>query len=69
MTVAPNGRVLSAKIDRSSGSKELDEYSIAWVKKQWRFPPGDSTRSFHGFCQYGQEAGSVPVKEEPSAKR
>jgi TonB family protein len=42
MTVAPSGKVESARAILSSGHKGLDDHTVQWVLKKWRFPPGEA---------------------------
>ncbi len=38
--VAPSGEVETARVLGSSGHKGLDDHTVNWVRKKWRFPPG-----------------------------
>lgn len=40
MTVAESGAVESAGTVLSSGHKALDQHTLDWVRKRWKFPPG-----------------------------
>lgn len=39
LTIAANGRVSDARIERSSGSRTLDRTTVGWIKSRWRFFP------------------------------
>lgn len=40
LTVDENGRVLEAKVDKSSGFERLDEAAVAEATRRWRLIPG-----------------------------
>ena len=46
MTVAPSGDIEATRIVLSSGHKGLDAHTEEWVRKRWKFPPGEK-RLFH----------------------
>jgi TonB family protein len=39
--VAPSGNIESTRTVLSSGNKGLDTHTEQWVRKQWKFPPGE----------------------------
>jgi TonB family protein len=39
--VAPSGEIESARAIVSSGHKELDDHTVSWVQRKWKFPPGE----------------------------
>jgi TonB family protein len=39
--VAPSGEIKSTRTLLSSGHKGLDTYTEQWVRKEWKFPPGE----------------------------
>jgi TonB family protein len=46
LTVAPSGDVEAAHTVLSSGQKGLDAYTADWVRRKWKFPPGER-RLYH----------------------
>lgn len=39
IVIAPDGRVQSAELLKSSGSERLDEAALTWVRSHWRYRP------------------------------
>lgn len=51
MNVSSTGKVESTRIVRSSGHPGLDEHTADWVRKYWKFPPGEP-RQYEWPCAY-----------------
>jgi protein TonB len=39
LSIAPDGNVNDASVEKSSGFLRLDDAAVAWVKMRWRFRP------------------------------
>jgi len=46
MRIAPSGEIVDVRTIRSSGHRTLDEHTVRWVRKKWKFPPGEE-RLYH----------------------
>ena len=46
MKVAPSGEILDVHTVLSSGHRTLDDHTVYWVRKKWKFPPGEE-RLYH----------------------
>ena len=49
IAVAADGKIIEAKVYKSSGFSVLDEAALDVVKRRWRFPAG-SSRLYHWPC-------------------
>jgi len=45
-TVAPSGKVATTRTILSSGRKGLDAFTEDWVRRNWKFPPGEERRYY-----------------------
>ena len=46
LVVNPGGSIKEARIHKSSGSQTLDDYTLHWVRKHWKWPRADCERTF-----------------------
>lgn len=51
LTIDANGNVIEARVEKSSGNRDLDKGAQQWIKAKWKFHPTGQT-----------EAGRLPIR-------